>query len=74
MSAIWYEIYPVENKKNKVELNDYPSNREVFEKLQRIGILHRNADIDNYEFDNDCSFINMYDNKTGELLYKFEIE
>lgn len=74
MSSNWYEIYPVRNRKNRIELSDYPLNREIFEKLQRVGILSRDANINNYDFDNDCSFINIYSNSTGELLYKYEIE
>ena len=59
---------------NRIELNDYPSNEEVFEKLQKVGILSPDANIENYEFDKDCSFINIYSTETGNLLYQFEIQ
>lgn len=71
MASKWYEIYPAQEK--RVELNDFPTKQEIFKKMQENGIVSKDNDIDNFEFDNDCSFIGVYDNN-GELLYKFEIQ
>lgn len=71
--AVWFEIYPEENGAG-FEFNDFPGKREIFEKLQNSGILSLDADINNYEVDSDCSFINVYNTKFGELVYKLEIK
>lgn len=71
--ANWFEIYPEENGA-ELEFSDYPTKREIFEKLQNTGILSLDADISSYEVDSDCSFINVYNTNIGDLVYKFEIK
>lgn len=75
MVANWCEVYPA-NEQNpaKVKFGDYPSGKEIIEKLQDVGMISMFEDISNYEVDADCSFIAVYGAKSGELLYRFEIE
>lgn len=47
---------------------------EIFDKLQRSGILTEDAKISRYKFEKDGPHINIYDNDSGEVLYRFEIK
>lgn len=69
----WFEIYPGQNE-TKIKFGDYPTKREIIEKLQNTGMISLDADINSYDIDADCSFIGIYNAKSGELIYKYEIE